>query len=106
MARNRTIPVDQLRADVEAGAIDTVMTVFADHQGRLVGKRTDGEFFVDTVLDDGTENCDYLLACDLDYTPLPGFRWASYDQGYGDMRGVVDTSTRPLPAVARQDGDR
>ena len=98
MARNRTVPVEQLRADVEAGAIDTVMTVFADHQGRMVGKRTDGEFFVDTVLSDGTENCDYLLACDLDYTPLPGFRWASYDQGYGDMRGVVDTSTvRYLP---------
>ena len=81
-----------------AGAIDTVLAVFADHQGRLIGKRTDGEFFFDTVLADGTENCDYLLACDLDYTPLPGFRWASYDQGYGDMRGVVDPTTiRYLP---------
>ena len=50
------------------------------------------------MLADGTENCDYLLACDLDYTPLPGFRWTSYDQGYGDMRGVVDPTTiRYLP---------
>ena len=80
------------------GAIDTVLAVFADHQGRLVGKRTDGEFFFDTVLADGTENCDYLIACDLDNKPIPGFRWASYDQGYGDMRGVVDPTTiRYLP---------
>ncbi len=60
--------------------------------------RPTAEFFFDVVLADGTENCDYLLACDLDNTPIPGFRWASYDQGYGDMRGVVDPSTiRYLP---------
>ena len=98
MSRNLTVPLDTLRADVDGGDIDTVLTVFADHFGRMIGKRTDGEFFFDTVVTDGTENCDYLIACDLDYTPLPGFRWASYDQGYGDMRGVVDTSTiRYLP---------
>ncbi len=79
-----------------------MLAVFADHHGRMIGKRTDGEFFVDTVLAEGTENCDYLIACDLDYTPLPGFRWASYDQGYGDMRGVVDQSTiRYLPWLDR-----
>ncbi len=102
MSGNITVPIDQLRADVESGAIDTVLAVFADHHGRMIGKRTDGEFFLDTVLDHGTENCDYLIACDLDYTPLPGFRWASYDQGYGDMRGVVDRSTiRYLPWLDR-----
>ncbi len=102
MARNRTIPIDQLRADVQSGFIDTVLAVFGDHAGRLVGKRTDGEFFFETVLHEGTENCDYLIACDLDNTPIPGFRWASYDQGYGDMRGVVDTATiRYLPWLDR-----
>ena len=54
------------------------------------------------VAEEGTENCDYLIACDLDNTPIPGFRWASYDQGYGDMRGVVDPSTiRYLPWLER-----
>ena len=78
--------------------IDTVIVAFADHQGRLIGKRTDGEFYLDVVAHEGTENCDYLIACDLDDTPIPGFRWASYDQGYGDMRGVVDPTTiRYLP---------
>jgi len=102
MSRNSTVPLDQLRADVDSGAIDTVLAVFADHHGRMIGKRTDAEFFFDTVLTEGTENCDYLIACDLDYTPLPGFRWASYEQGYGDMRGVVDAATiRFLPWIPR-----
>jgi glutamine synthetase len=102
MSKNVTVALDQLRADVDSGAIDTVMAVFADHHGRLIGKRTDAGFFFDTVLTEGTENCDYLIACDLDYTPLPGFRWASYEQGYGDMRGVGDASTiRYLPWIPR-----
>ena len=92
------MPAPQLRADIEAGRIDTVIVAFGDHQGRLIGKRVDGEFYLDVVAHEGTENCDYLLACDLDDTPIPGFRWASYEQGYGDMRGVVDETTiRYLP---------
>ena len=103
MARQRRrVRSTSCEADVRSGAIDTVLAVFADHYGRMIGKRTDGEFFFDTVLAEGTENCDYLIACDLDYTPLPGFRWASYDQGYGDMRGVVDPATiRYLPWIPK-----
>jgi glutamine synthetase len=98
VATNQHVSADQLRGDIESGSIDTVIVAFADHQGRLVGKRTDGEFYLDSVAKDGVENCDYLLAYDLDDTPIPGFRWASYEQGYGDMRGVVDESTiRYLP---------
>ena len=98
MAKNRHVSHAQLLDDIAAGTIDTVLAVFADHAGRLIGKRTDGEFYADEVAHHGTENCDYLLACDLDYTPIPGFDWASYDQGYGDMRGVVDPATvRYLP---------
>ena len=98
MAHNRHVAPEALRADIEAGRIDTVIVAFADHHGRLIGKRTDGDFYLDVVAREGTENCDYLLACDLDDTPIPGFRWASYEQGYGDMRGVVDEATiRYLP---------
>jgi glutamine synthetase len=98
VARNTHVAPDTLRADIVAGRIDTVIVAFADHQGRLVGKRADGDFYLDVVAGEGTENCDYLLACDLDDTPIPGFRWASYEQGYGDMRGVVDDTTiRYLP---------
>ena len=98
MSANIHIAPEQLEADIRAGTIDTVIVAFGDHQGRLIGKRTDGEFYFDVVAVDGTENCDYLIACDLDDVPIPGFRWASYEQGYGDMRGVVDPTTiRYLP---------
>ena len=98
MSKNRHVPAEQLEADIRDGTIDTVIVAFSDHHGRLIGKRTDGEFYLDVVVEEGTENCDYLIACDLDDTPIPGFTWASYDQGYGDMRGVVDPSTiRYLP---------
>src|SRR5829696_444823 len=102
MATNRHVHRDQLETDIRDGSIDTVVVAFADHQGRLVGKRTDGEHFLEVVAKEGTENCDYLLACDLEDVPIPGFRWASYEQGYGDMRGVVDDTTiRYLPWVPR-----
>ena len=31
------------------------------------------------------EACDYLLAVDIDMTPLPGYRFANWEQGYGDI---------------------
>ena len=42
--------------------VDTVLVVFPDYQGRLIGKRVTGHFFEDHVLADGIEACDYLLA--------------------------------------------
>ena len=102
MTKNSHVSHERLVADIEAGVIDTVLAVFSDHAGRLVGKRTDGAFYLDVVHGEGTENCDYLIACDIENTPIPGFRWASYEDGYGDMRGVVDESTvRYLPWIDR-----
>jgi glutamine synthetase len=98
MAANTHITHEQLKADIADGHIDTVIAAFGDFHGRLIGKRTDGQFYLDVVAEEGTENCDYLIACDIDNNPIPGFRFASYEQGYGDMRGVVDKGTvRYLP---------
>src|SRR5215207_6129825 len=83
----------QLQARIEAGEIDTVLMVFPDLQGRLVGKRTTGRFFLDRVAESGTENCDYLIALDMDDNPVPGYRFASYEQGYGDMAARADWDT-------------
>ncbi len=98
MAHNLFVSHEQLEYDIANGVIDTVIAAFGDHFGRLIGKRTDGQFYLDVVAEEGTENCDYLIACDIDNNPVPGFRFASYEQGYGDMRGVVDRNTiRYLP---------
>ncbi|MFZ4811990.1 MAG: glutamine synthetase, partial [Ilumatobacteraceae bacterium] len=93
---------DELAARIGSGEIDTVLMVFPDLQGRLVGKRTTGRFFLQQVADDGTENCDYLIACDIDNTPVAGYRFASYDQGYGDMLARADWNTiRIIPWVEK-----
>jgi len=78
---------------IESGAIDTVVMAFPDLQGRLVGKRTTGRFFLEQVAEHGTENCDYLIATDFDDVAVPGYRFASYDLGYGDMLARADFGT-------------
>jgi glutamine synthetase len=92
------LAIDDLRADVESGAIDTVVVAFADMQGRLLGKRLHGEFFLEDGLDHGVESCNYLLALEMEMDPVPGYGIASWEQGYGDFRLVPDLGTlRRIP---------
>ncbi|MCU1368172.1 MAG: glutamine synthetase, partial [Ilumatobacteraceae bacterium] len=83
----------ELEDKIRAGEIDTVLMAFPDVQGRLVGKRTTGRVFLDSVADAGTENCDYLIACDMDNNPVAGYRFTSYEKGYGDMLAAADWDT-------------
>jgi len=86
-----------LRAAVAAGSIDTVLVALVDMQGRLIGKRFQGEYFVDAAHRE-THACDYLLANDIDMEPVPGYASASWDKGYGDFVLRPDLSTlRKLP---------
>ena len=90
---------DELKADVESGAIDTVVVAFTDMQGRLLGKRLHGEFFVDEV-DAGhpVEGCNYLLALEMEMDPVPGYELASWERGYGDFALKPDLGTlRRIP---------
>jgi len=89
---------EALRDLIAAGTIDTVIVAFPDMQGRPVGKRVTAPFFLEHVRDHGIEACDYLLALDVDMEPLPGYRFANWDGGYGDMVARPDMSTlRRLP---------
>jgi glutamine synthetase len=81
---------------IRSGQVDTVLVVFPDLQGRLVGKRVVGGYFLDTVISGSIEACDYLLAVDVDMTPLPGYRYANWDEGYGDFSAVPDLATLRL----------
>jgi glutamine synthetase len=54
-------------------------------QGRLQGKRLHGQFFLDHVLDHGTEGCNYLLAVDVEMNTVDGYAMSSWETGYGDM---------------------
>ncbi len=84
--------LEQLREDVEAGLIDTVLVAFPDMQGRLIGKRFHAQFFIEGGLDE-THGCDYLLADDIDMEPVPGYAAANWGKGYGDFVMKPDLST-------------
>jgi glutamine synthetase len=88
---------DQLEQEVETGAIDTVVAAFPDMQGRLIGKRFHAEYFVESAHDE-THACDYLLANDIEMEPVPGYKVASWEKGYGDLVMKPDLSTlRRIP---------
>src|SRR3954471_8654957 len=92
------LSVDRLRAQVADGTIDTVVVAFPDMQGRLQGKRIHAQFFLDTVLEHGTEGCNYLLAVDIDMNTVDGYAISSWERGYGDMEFVLDIETlHPVP---------
>jgi glutamine synthetase len=78
---------------VENGEIDTVLAVFPDMYGRLLGKRITGHFFMDHVSQHGYHACDYLLASDMEMDPVPGYKFTSWERGYGDFHLVPDFST-------------
>ena len=44
------LTLDELRAEVEAGQVDTVLLAMTDMQGRLQGKRLAATHFLDDVL--------------------------------------------------------
>lgn len=90
----------ELERLVAEGAIDTVVVAFPDLQGRLVGKRVTGRYWLEEMAG-GTapiHACNYLLAVDVEMTPVPGYDFANWDRGYGDVAVLPDLSTlRPVP---------
>jgi glutamine synthetase len=75
------------------GEIDTVIAAFTDHYGRLMGKRFDAEFFLAQVASGGAHACNYLLTTDMEMDPVPGYRFANWELGYGDFHVVPDMAT-------------
>jgi glutamine synthetase len=82
----------ELTKDIAAGTIDTVLVAFPDMQGRLIGKRLQAEYFLETANDE-THGCDYLLADDIDMEPVPGYEAANWGKGYGDFVIKPDLAT-------------
>ncbi len=90
--------LDDLRAEIEAGRIDTVVLALADMQGRLMGKRLVAQHFLHDVVEHGAEGCNYLLAVDVDMNTVGGYAMASWERGYGDFSLKPDFDTlRPVP---------
>jgi len=71
--------LQQLKAQVKSGAVDTVLVAIPDPFGRLVGKRFHAGHFLESVVSHGTHGCSYLLTVNLDMDPLDGFAVANWD---------------------------
>jgi glutamine synthetase len=90
------LSLDRLRELVDRGGIETVITAFPDMYGRLMGKRIAARYFLDAVTDHGIHACNYLMACDMEMDPVPGYAFTSWEKGYGDFRCVPDLRTLRL----------
>ena len=95
-SRPGMLSLEQLRAEIGAGTIDTVVLAFTDMQGRLQGKRVSAEFFLDEVVEHHAEGCNYLLAVDVEMNTVAGYAMSSWDTGYGDMVMRPDLCTLRL----------
>ena len=87
------LTVDQLRNEVQAGRVDTVILALTDMQGRLQGKRLTAGHFLETVLEHGAEACNYLLAVDVEMNTVDGYAMSSWERGYGDFEMKPDLET-------------
>ncbi len=94
----RLLSLEQLEKLIGSGDVDTVVIAFTDMQGRLQGKRLHASYFLDVVIDQGAEGCNYLLGVDVDMNTVGGYAMTSWEKGYGDMEFVLDYDTiRLLP---------
>jgi glutamine synthetase len=84
------LTLEELDEKIRKGTIDTVALVFPDHLGQLMGKRLTGSYFLENRQ---ANCCDYLLTIDVAQNPLPGFKLAGWDKGYGDFLMVPDYTT-------------
>jgi glutamine synthetase len=90
--------LEALTAKIESGEVDTVVVVFPDVFGRLVGKRLTAHHFLQHVAEGGTHGCNYLLTLNIEMDPLEGFELANWEKGFGDFAMKPDPSTyRLLP---------
>jgi glutamine synthetase len=88
------LTLDELRES----EIDTVLLAIVDMQGRLQGKRLTKQHFLDEVVPNAAEGCNYLLAVDVDMKTVEGYSMSSWEKGYGDFVMAPDLDTLcPIP---------
>ncbi|MGB0900906.1 glutamine synthetase family protein [Halocynthiibacter sp.] len=92
-----TLSFDDLKLQVSAGEVDTVLICMIDMQGRLMGKRLVAQYFIDSGWEE-SHCCNYLLATDLEMATPDGYASTSWQGGYGDYIMKPDLETiRPMP---------
>lgn len=93
--------LDELRAAIADGTVDTLIVAFTDMQGRLMGKRVTADAFLEGVIDHGVHVCTYLLGTDMEMGTPDGFSLMNWETGYGDY--VIDPDWNTLRVLPWQD---
>jgi glutamine synthetase len=87
---------------VRDGSIDTLVVALTDMQGRLMGKRVQGQAFLDGAIDHGAHFCTYLLGTDMEMNTPDGFALMNWETGYGDwIADPVWDTLRVVPWLER-----
>ncbi len=90
--------IDDLRKDVAEGRIDTVLACQVDMQGRLMGKRFQAEYFVESAWKE-THSCNYLIATDMEMETVSGLQGDELGKGLRrlyDEAGSFDLAPHSL----------
>ncbi len=74
----------ELKQMVRDGRIDTLVVALTDMQGRLMGKRVQGQAFLNGAIDHGAHFCTYLLGTDMEMNTPDGYALMNWESGYGD----------------------
>ena len=93
---NGMLSLENLERAVGEGQVETVLAVFPDLYGRLVGKRIAARYFLDHVAEHGMHACDYLFTVDMEMDVVEGYEFANWNKGYGDVHCVPNWSTLRL----------
>jgi len=89
---------DELSEQIRDGEIDTLIVALTDMQGRLMGKRVQGQAFLNGAIDHGAHFCTYLLGTDMEMNTPDGFALMNWETGYGDwIADPVWDTLRPVP---------
>jgi len=92
----------ELERQVRDGEIDTLIVALTDMQGRLMGKRVQGQAFLNGAIDHGAHFCTYLLGTDMEMNTPDGFALMNWETGYGDwIADPVWDTLRPVPWLAK-----
>ena len=60
------------------------------------------DVFVDETATHGTHGCNYLLTTDMEMQPVPGYRFANWQRGYGVVSFGKNNLTWVLDYIADQ----
>jgi glutamine synthetase len=90
------LTLDELRKRIKKDEINQVIMSFPDMYGRLLGKRVEGDFFLESCVENGTHCCSYLLTCDMEMKIQPGYANNSWQRGLNDFHLMPDMASLRL----------